>query len=162
MDESFARELEGIRWFQSCGQPLPQSLPFPVAQVSGWSQALSLCSDQAWEDVTLEARNRLTEFLHTRHRDAYQQWNHIAAAAKSRIDAPVCDLIWRPFAERQGLGKAFTDAVSWDVLAAVMEHAYRDCSGRPTFFLQLLQVYRTGHFPCGWSGDWPDGMLLVW
>ena len=74
----------------------------------------------------------------------------------------MCDLIWRPFAERQGLGKAFTDAVSWDVLAAVMEHAYRDCSGRPTLFLQLLQVYRAGHFPCGWSGDWPDGMLLVW
>jgi hypothetical protein len=34
----------------------------------------------------------------------------------------------------------------------------------PVFFEHLLQVYESGHVPCGWEGDldnWPDGKLLV-
>ena len=162
MDEAFARELEEVDWFTACGQPLAVSLPFPVAPVGSWSEAIERCSDQSWEDATLEARNRLTVFLHTRHRDDYRNWNAITIAAQERIVTPLKDRVWRPFAERHGFGKVLVDCVSWDVLAAVMEHEYRGCPGRPEHFLHLLRVYRAGHFPCGWSGDWPAGHLLAW
>ncbi len=162
MDESFAKELQDIRWFSRCGTPVSAVLPFPIEQVSGRGEAIERCSDQAWEDVTLEARNLLTEFLHAKHRVEYQRWNTIAEEAERRIITPLRDRFWQPFADENTLGQSFLDCVSWDVMAAVMEHEYRGSRGRPDFFLGLLEVYRAGFFPCGWSGDWPGGTLWVW
>jgi hypothetical protein len=162
VDEAFARVLEMVDWFASGGQPLAISLPFSVVPVGSWAEAIERCSDQSWEDTTLEARNHLTVFLHTHHRDDYRDWNAITIAAKERLVTPLKERVWQPFAEQHGFGKALVDCVSWDVLAAIMEHEYRDCPGRPEYFLHLLRVYRAGHFPCGWSGVWPAGQLLVW
>jgi hypothetical protein len=162
MDEAFAQQLEAVEWFTACGPPLAVSLPFTVAPVGRWAEAIKRCSDQSWEDTTLEARNRLTVFLHTYHRSVYRDWNSIADAAKQRVVTPLMDRVWRPFAERHEFGKVLVDCVSWDVAAAIMEYEYRDCPSRPGFFLHLLQVNRLGHFPCGWSGEWPAGQLLVW
>lgn len=162
MDELLARELETTVWLTRCGQPFDLSLPFPTAMVSGWSEAIQRCSDPSWEDICLEARNRLTEYLCTRHPDAYHQWNAITQSAKERVVSSLADRAWSPLAERLGLSKTLVDCISWDVLGAIMEHEYRELSGRPRFFLDLLQVYRAGHFPCGWVGDWPGGTLLVW
>jgi hypothetical protein len=162
VDEALARELEAVDWFAACGQPLEIGLQFPFARVGSWAEAIERCSDQSWEDTTLEARNRLTVFLHTHYRDNYRDWNAITVAAKDRVVTPLIDRVWRPFTERHGFGKVLVDCVSWDVLAAIMESEYKGCLGRPEFFLHLLRVYRAGHFPCAWSGEWPAGRLLVW
>jgi hypothetical protein len=162
VDESFAQELEAIDWFAACGQSMVASFPFMVATVKSWEEAIELCSDQQWENVTLDACNELTVFLHTYHRENYLDWNVITDAAKQRVVTPLKERIWGPFAEQHGLGKGLLACVSWDVLAAIMEHEYRHCPGKPEFFTHLLQVYRLGHFPCGWSGDWPSGQLFVW
>jgi hypothetical protein len=160
MDEVFAADVEGIRWFSAVGEQLP-AFNLPAIAVASTVAALEHCSDPAWEQVTLEARNQLTESLCKRYRDRYAEWNNVADAAQSRVVTPLVNQVWKPFAERYELGKVFVDCVSWDVMAAIMEHEYRDCSGRPVFFLDLLDVYRAGHFPCGWSGEWPKGNLLV-
>lgn len=161
MDEAFAADVETIRWFSAVGEPLPL-FSIPALAVASKDDALARCSDPAWEDVTLEARNRLTVFLSMHYRDRESEWNEITDAAKSRIVTPLVNRVWKPFADQHRLGRVFVDCVSWDVLAAIMEHEYRDCTGRPFFFLHLLDVYRAGHFPCGWSGEWPEGKLLAW
>jgi len=162
MDEAFAQELEAVDWFSSCGQPLSVSLPFSIVQVGGWVEAIERCSDQSWEDTTLEARNRLTEFLCAQHHDEYLGWNTITDAAKARVVTPLMNRVWQPFAERHGFSKLFVDTVAWDVLAAIMEHEYQNCHNRPEFFLPLMRVYHACHFPCGWSGEWPVGHLFAW
>jgi hypothetical protein len=152
--------LEAVDWFAACGQSLVVSVPFPIQVVGSWAEAIESCSDQSWEDTTLEAHNRLTEFLE--RREVYPYWNTIRDTAKERVLEPLMDRVWRPFAERLGYGKVLVDCVSRDVLAAIMEYEYRGCLDRPVFFLHLLRVYRAGHFPCGWSGKWPMGLLLAW
>lgn len=161
MDEVFVKDIETIRWFSAVGDPLPE-FRIPTVAIASKAEALAHCSDPAWGDGTLEARNRLTEFLCMRYRERDAQWNVIAELAKARTITPLVKRVWEPFAERHELGKVFVECVSWDVLAAIMEHEYRDCTGRPVFFLHLLEVYRAGHFPCGWSGEWPAGRLLAW
>jgi hypothetical protein len=52
------------------------------------------------------------------------------------------------------------NCIYWDALGAVMTSFYIDCKP-PTFYLKLFEVYRSGHFPCGWKGGWPQGDLLV-
>ena len=162
MDEALATYVEQIDWFSAVGkQPLP-AWSMPAVAVASQNQALKYCSARGWEDVTLEAANELTGFLTRRYDERYSQWNDIVIAAKSRIVTPLADRVWQPFAAQRGLGKGFVDCVSWDVLSAIMEHEYRDCTERPIFFLHLLEVYCAGHFPCGWAGKWPAGQLRVW
>lgn len=162
MDETFAQKLISMNWFQSCGTVPALVLPFNALPVSSWSEAIEHCSDYSWGNIELSARNELTIFLSSHFPDEDQNWNVITETAKERVITPLTDQVWRPFANHHGLGDAFVDCVSWDVLAAVMEQEYRACTGRPDWFLQLFQVYRAGHFPCGWSGEWPSGRLLVW
>lgn len=162
MDNDFARGVEAIGWFSACGREPAVDLPFEAARVGSWSEAIKRCSEQSWEDATLEAQNHLTGFLCMNHRQKYQRWNAIAVEAKACVVTPLADRVWRPFADRYGLGRVFVDCVSWDVLAAIMEHEYQGCDGRPAWFLPLLKVYCAGHFPCGWSGEWPTGRLWVW
>jgi hypothetical protein len=161
-DDSFLETIRAIPWFQRCGEPLGTEVPLRVRQVGTWPDALIACSDPSWEDTTLEARNILTVFLHSGHMKRYREWNAITAAAKAQCVLPLIEGVWRPFADSHGLGKKFVDCIAWDVLAAIMEHEYRDIDGRPTFFQHLLSLYAAGHFPCGWrAGDYPDGELLV-
>ena len=111
----------------------------------------------------LEARNAMTRFLHAHYRRRRdQQWNEITKLAKDLCVLPLARDVWKPFAEARSLGKSVVDSTSWNVLAAIMEHEYRDCAGLPVFFSHLLEVYRSGHFPCGWVGTWPAGKLLYY
>jgi hypothetical protein len=43
-----------------------------------------------------------------------------------------------------------------------MENSYLQSGHSAFFFLELLTVYESGHFPCGWQGEWPQGKLLVY
>lgn len=160
-ETSFVSKLFSIPWFSECGNPILE-LPFSASQASSWQVAMELSSSVEWENTTLEARNNLTEFLHKRHLTRSQNWNNITAEAKEQIVFPLSRKFWEPFASRNGFGKPFIDNVQWDILAACMESAYRDCHGLPMFFHELLKVYSAGHFPCGWSGEYPNGGLYVW
>jgi hypothetical protein len=162
VDEVFAAELEGVRWFASVGESLPTDLPFDPLPVASWAEGIEHFADPAWDNVQLRARNELSVFLSALYRARFQRWNEVTRAAKARVVEPLATSVWRPFADRYGIGPGFLGGVKWDVLAAIMEHEYRDCSGRPAFFLVLLRVYRAGHVPCGWYGEWPAGRVVVW
>jgi hypothetical protein len=43
-----------------------------------------------------------------------------------------------------------------------MQNSYLQSGNSAFFFLELLTVYESGHFPCGWQGEWPQGKLLVY
>ena len=162
MDEILAQQLESIDWFKNGGAPFVFDVPFPIEAVFSLSEALERCADPLWEDCTLEARNRLTAFLHKNYPEAYLDWNMITAQAKERVVLPLSKGVWRSFAKQNNCGDSFIHSVQWDVLTAIMEHEYKSCAGRPCFFQDLLKIYKAGHFPCGWEGNWPTGRLVVW
>lgn len=160
LDSAFLAELEEIRWFSRSGEPFTPELPFATKPVASWQEAMEYCSGPEWEQTTLEARNRLTEFLHQHGKARYQHWNAITQSAKRQCIEPLTREIWQPFAEENSLGPMFNPSIQWDVLAAIMEHSYRETPDRPAFFSYLLAIYKAGHFPSGWeSGDYPDGRL---
>ena len=109
----------------------------------------------------MEARNRLTVDLHHHSRQEYDQWNEITDEAKSKIVTPLAEEVWKPKVSELEFPEAVVSDLRWNVLAAVMEHAYRNETRIEPFFKRLLVVYQSGHLPCGWDGVWPDGRLLV-
>jgi hypothetical protein len=158
----FIDTLFSTRWLSACGTALVEPSPFALVQVSSWNEAEASCSTIDWENTTLEARNDLGTFLQLKNMNRFSEWNEITKKAKAEIVFPLTEKVWSPYLAREGLGKEVLDCIQWDVLAACMEDAYRDFVGLPHFFADLLAIYRAGHFPCGWSGAYPNGKLIVW
>ena len=43
------------------------------------------------------------------------------------------------------------------LIAEIIASPDADC----TYFREQLAWFNTGHFPCGWEGDWPSGRIRV-
>jgi hypothetical protein len=161
VDRAFLRDLSSIGWFASCGRPSLLGLPFVAQPVYSWHEAVAACQSEESRSANLEPRNKLSSFLHAKYPRRFQRWNDITDEIKRTCITPLVSQVWQPFADAHGLPGPFVDCVAWQVLASAMENEYRQCDGLPFHFLHLLEVYRKGHFPCGWVGRWPEGKLLI-
>jgi hypothetical protein len=66
-----------------------------------------------------------------------------------------------PVTREHKLPKAFEHTVQWDILHACIETEHADLC--PTgFYANLASWYTNGHFPCGWQGEFPQGMLIIY
>ncbi len=151
-----------IDWFASCGSPLSVDLTMGIDSVDSWSDAMKECESDNWETATLEARNQLTIFLSKHHRDKYRNWNNISREHKDALVNTLVDDLIRPFQEQRGLSVSLVHSVQWNVLAALMELSYIEYNHQCFFFHELFMVYESGHLPCGWHGEWPNGSLVVY
>jgi len=152
----------GIAWFSNCGSPLSADLSMEIEVVNSWSAAMRECESANWETATLEARNQLTRFLSKHHRDKYRNWNLITGEHKESLVNPLIEQHIRPFQEAHSLSDSLPNSVQWNLLAALMERSYIEYNHGCFFFHELLVVYESGHCPCGWHGEWPNGSLVVY
>jgi hypothetical protein len=162
VETDMATRVNSINWFAHCGEPLSLDLSMETKQVRGWPQAIECCKDLVWENVELEAHNQLTLWLHLNDQPSYKKWNEIVVAHKNAIVNPLTGKMLAPFQAKHGLDIVLVHSVQWDILGALMENSYLRSGHSVFFFLELLTVYEAGHFPCGWKGEWPKGMLLVY
>jgi hypothetical protein len=162
VETDITARIKAINWFANCGKPISLDLSMGTQQVNTWQQAVSHCKEPAWGDVTLEAQNQLTLWLHLNARDRYRKWNEIVCSHKESTVTPLSEKVLTPFQTQQGLDAAVVQCATWDMLGALMENTYMNCGHSAFFFLELLLVYEAGHFPCGWLGDWPHGKLIVY
>lgn len=163
VNKEIAERIESIEWFSKCGTPVTGVNIAPkIIQVKDWEQAQQWCSDLNWEKKTLEARNLLTEFLHNKYPNRYLEWNETVRRAKDYLESSISSYL-ENYKKQNNLSSLFVDCVKWDLLNAIMEYDYKDCRGRPIFFIELLLIYENGHFPCGWNGkQLINGELVIY
>ena len=161
LDNNVLERIKNINWFENCGMQVNTQIDIPIVYVNSWKDAKETYQLPDWENTTLEARNELTSFLHGKFRAQYSSWNQLVRDAKTFIDVEVMPKI-NIIKEKNNLDQIFIDCVKWDILNAIMEGTFKNCNLRKTFFLDLLTIYESGNFPCGWNGKWPEGSLLVY
>ena len=105
-----------------------------------------------WENVTLEAKNILTAFLHKNEYNNYAGvWNKVVEEQKSNLTTVT--EIAKKYADEKKLDKIFVDYINWNVFGAAMEsHYIKINEDIPIFFKYLLEIYAQGNVPCGWKG----------
>jgi len=156
------QRIRSTKWFVHCGKPLSLDLTMPVHQTGNWHDAVRHCKSPEWEFAELEAQNQLTLWLHNNQPEEYEHWNQLVEEHKNNFLTPLLQQTIAPIQVRMDLPSCVIDSVSWDLLGALMENSYLSTGHRAYFFLELLQVYEAGHFPCGWEGGWPEGRLVVY
>lgn len=152
--------IEKIDWFANCGNHIKCNSVYKIYSVNSWEETADYYEDSLWESFTMDAKNELTLFLNEKYYSKYQEWNGIIMQAKKFISEKV-DFRLEIIKEKYNLSQVFIDCVHWDIMMAIMENAYKECHRRPTFFLNILEIYESGNFPCGWIGDKKDGKLVV-
>ena len=151
-----------ISWFSNCGASLTADLSIRTESVDSWQSAMHESESDNWETATLEARNQLTIFLSKHHRQIYRNWNNITREHKESLVNPLLDERIRPFQKQNDLSISLVHSVQWNLLAALMESSFIEYNHGCFFFHELFMVYESGHSPCGWRGEWPDGSLVVY
>jgi hypothetical protein len=156
-----ATRVGQISWFFNCGNPLAVDLTMAIQRVDSWTDAAQLCRKQESDDAQLNAQNQLTIWLSRNARDDYQKWNDRVRAFKASVISPLVEAPVRDYCLRHGVDEVVVQNARWDLLGALMENEYLFTGHSAFYFLELLKIYEAGHFPCGWSGVWPDGELYV-
>ncbi|MES9684504.1 hypothetical protein CN514_08615 [Bacillus sp. AFS001701] len=161
IESDILNRIKDIQWFVNCGKSVESDVQMNISYTNSWKKAEKHYKKLSWENFTLEVNNDLAAFLRNKYPREYSNWNYVAAEARSFINneiVPKLELI----KEQNELDQDFIGTVSWDILGAIMEETYKNCKKRPTFFLELLRIYESGNFPCGWkNGKFPEGDLVV-
>ncbi|MGF1529189.1 MAG: hypothetical protein ACFCBW_20760 [Candidatus Competibacterales bacterium] len=150
-----------VEWLYRIGVAPTESLPLNAETVDSWEAA-----DAAWDDTWDNLRNRfqgdLTAGLSVSFRDRYRDWNLLFTQAQKVLDEDVShrihervqELGWIPF---------YAQAISDDTCTILVEATYRaNWCVVDNVYPALFHIYQSGHLPCGWSGEYPEGSLLIY
>lgn len=151
--------LAAVDWFANVGMPM--DVGPDIQPLSGWSEAIEVCSSQLSEDARLEAQNELTMKLHARHLQAYQAWNSKVLRLKPIVVKLVAAKVAAPSTRAgvpDGIERAFGDSVRWDLLGLCMSYEYEHLVPVSKYYKLVEEQYLAGRFPCGWVGQVPDDM----
>lgn len=149
-------KLDSIEWFVNVGKKDQKQVEF----VNSWDEAIGSCSASDWENLTLEAANQLRERIREKSKERLNQWNSVLKTVKPFSDALVDDKVSIVVAFN-GLPGDFIRCVKWDIFHLCMEAEYSDIVD-PAFFSSISYYYFSGHFPCGFSGIFPQGRFVVY
>lgn len=146
--------LNNINWFVNLG--VATTLP-SVIQAKSLSLFIKELNSDEWESTTLAVGNEITDYL-AKNTNKYQCWNSLVKEAKNVVENDIISKITFPESEKGSM----TENLKWDLVNYLLEDAYSTFLLEPFFFDGLINVYEAGHMPCGWSGTWPVGKLVIY
>ncbi len=154
VSEKFAEEMKSAKWFGHGGEPSEKYLlvwsvynaydNWNANYLSVWEPHTDALEKLSEEIIGGDAVDDIFETVSAAlGDDIYRAWGEFRVRAG--LD------------EENALDDEITDMVKRDLCWAAVEKALN----KPGFFTGLLDVYREGHFPCGWEGDYPEGRFAV-
>jgi hypothetical protein len=159
--EKTFKQLMNSPWFANVGKPmvLPNANAANwVIPCETWEQAVEHGSSLEWENIRLEAQNRLRANLISIDPALFSVWND-----KTALIRPMAIQLTDQIVEQHvpsEFRKSLTADLRWDILGVLMESEYSD-SVKPFFYANLAYWYTVGRYPCGQIGDSSNPKLLV-
>jgi hypothetical protein len=158
-------QLESRDWFTQLGTINGITQPDKIILVASWDEAMTYCTSEIWDDVILEAQNQYCSRLFEHSPARFRHWNEVVAL----VEPVGFDLVDRKIAtvlKDNNLPNGFVGCVRSDIVGLLLEAEYADVIA-PGFFAANGYWYATGHFPCGWVGDFqgalpPYGRLVIY
>ena len=148
--------LRDAHWFSRVG--VHDTLDAIV--LASWHEAVAHCDALDWENLGIDMMNAYRRRLQLRSKECWAKWNDTVNALKEDLIPFVHGKVEGVVREHR-LPKAFEDTVQWDMLFVCMEAEHADVC--PVgFYTNLASWYAKGHFPCGWKGVFPQGMLIIY
>jgi len=151
-------QINEFDFFTNCGESISlDSISLKVKELS-FEQVFVECSSIDYEDFQMERCNEIGYSLSS-NIERYKEWNNHVQDAKSILESKF-QLIERQLGEL-GFGSSVISSVHWDIISYFVELAYADIFSEG-YYTKLLGVYKAGLLPVGYSGEYPEGFVLVY
>lgn len=137
--DTFLNALDKFPWFENVGKPLKTR---DVKQVFSWDEAWESTQDNSWTYASF-------------HKDI-DQGHPVWAKA---YDRALESVIKSGHNHELDPGVYVSLQAAWDAGGAAYQIAMGNKDG---FYIKLMDWYRKGHWPCGWEGEYPKGLLIVY
>lgn len=156
------QQLRDSEWFSRLGQFTINEgeIVVPVEIVSSWAEAIECCSADEWNWMLLESANMLRRKLMQTSMNEFRMWNMRIEKVKT-VAVPFVNAKISATKKEFGLPEAFDATVNAQILMVLMEAEYSQII-EPGNFSKLAFWFVNGHFPCGWSGEFPKGDLIIY
>jgi len=153
----FIEKIFASKWFSSIGRPVRTEINVYV--VKSWSEAFEYAKDP--DQVFLYVRGDYTVSLQKRAPKRDRQWNDLVILIKKIIEPAIESKLKELDSISEDHKIVLRDAARWTILNACLEVEFSDVMPIG-FFLPFAHWYSEGRFPCGWKGDYPDGMAAIY
>jgi hypothetical protein len=146
------QELRQVRWFSSIGVPFTTASKTQL--ITSWESAFTWAArDISWW-CNVEGKKQLYENLAKDHYSRFVEWNIIAKSIFPQVTTLV-ETVILPSLPQIAFPPKAKAWIQSQLLSSLMELAYRDCV-EVTLFSEQIELYTTGHFPCGWYVEAPE------
>ena len=152
-------ELSQINWLRNCGKITEVNYDFNSRHIKDPKVAAKTIESIGWENFQLDRSGDTTVFLNAKFNKEYQSWNKISKIIKANIEQQLVPILNEKGSEL-ALSKIVIDSIKWDILSYFQEECYSQFR-IPRFYNSLYKIYRSGHIPCGWEGNYPDGSICI-
>lgn len=152
--------LNSIPWFQSCGQKSDLGYAVSIAESS---EIIKNISSLKWGNTILEHRGNFTVRLFKEFREEYNRYWNLAVNECKEKYMPELTYQWSFALKKHELDiQEIIADIQFNVLCIIVIDAYKNCIPMPDFFVHMLEIYESGHLPCGWKGKKEKGCFLLY
>ena len=165
--DSALGQLTSIDWFSRSRQRDAVASELSLQYVASWKDAIRLCGRVSTANAFQEACGILTRELGIRFRQEFRKWNATVDNANAALEASVLPRVDSVIEATTDIGSVehgvllMKRFVRWDLVSYLMEQASSDLV-KPRFYTEVLAIYQSGHFPCGWDEQWPHGRIWLY
>lgn len=155
--------LYHISWFENCGKQGPSQLGIKAESVDEVKKHIT---SLRWENIELEYQGAMTGKLCNRSCQGigkeYHEWNNLVNEFKS---------VYLPKMKRQWINqlsllnlndKDVLNSITFNILGIVMADAFKEILPMSSFYVQLMEIYKSGYLPCGWLGKKDKGCFVIY
>ena len=163
IDNEILSIINEIPWFEKCGNRTEISLNYKYKFVTEKEMIKSL-SGIKWDNLENDEFNKLYDWFRTSAicLDWERSVREIRKEEMPKFDLLVKDKIKKVFVNEQ---KLVLDSFHYELLMIIMKLTISkrfSSNDEPHFYNELLEIYKAGHFPCGWRGSYPEGTILIY
>lgn len=161
LNTSVVEAVVSNNWLKYCGTEsnFPQGIEYTY--LSNKKKMVKSVNGIEWENICLEESNNLTGYLAKNEPEIYNgNWNTLVKKIKAEVLPKITDDIEKQII-RLGLPKDILNAVKFDIVSIIMVLSYEEYY-KSVFYNEMLEIYLSGHIPCGWNGKYPEGNIFIY
>ncbi len=153
-------KLRSCHWLEQCGNRDADSYDFDYVWAKDLAEAEEKINSAKWENVILEETNELWAFLNENDPAAFQKWDgqleFVKKTCVPEIMAVVKDVI-----AAKNLPQSFILDIECNLITIFM-FAYYGGLYQCGLVDHILEIYLSGHLPCGYKGSFQKGKVIVY
>ena len=159
LEKEFIAKVLNCQWLQRCGEI--ESLGFDVEYLNSKRDVEKMINSIKWENMCLDRMGDFTTYLLKNHKDEYNRyWNDEIRLIKERYISVISDKVNQALLIND-LSVDLLDDIKMNILSIFMLEYYSEYYSSD-FYNKMMIIYLTGHLPCGWIGEYPNGKFIVY